>query len=290
MKKNNIYTLLLAILSASITFAQAQIKMPDLSPFATVTQKIGFSEVKIEYSRPSARGRVIFGDVVPYGEVWRVGANASTKIYVRDELTINDQYKLLPGTYALYAIPGKEEWTIIINKDPWLWGSFGYKQSSDAFRFKTKPEPLKDQVETLTIQFGNMCPGCADVQLLWDFTKVSFKVSTNVDESIMSDIKSFMENPEAKLSGEYYMSAKYYLDTNRDMKQALEWINKSLQYGPDAYWVLHTKAEIQAKMGDYNAAIETATRSKEMAQAKNDRDYVRMNEKEIAKWKDVKKR
>jgi tetratricopeptide (TPR) repeat protein len=101
----------------------------------------------------------------------------------------------------------------------------------------------------------------------------------------MSDIKSFAANPEAKLSGEYYMAAKYYLDTNRDLKQALEWIDKSLKYGPDAYWVLHTKAEIQAKMGDYNAAIETATQSRDQAKAKDDQDYVKMNEKEIAKWK-----
>ncbi len=289
MKKFKACAVLFMIILTGSNFVGAQIRMPDLSPSATVTQKVGFNEVRIEYSRPSARGRVIYGDVVPFGEVWRVGANASTKIYVWEELTINDQYKLPAGTYALYAIPNKDEWTIIINKDPYLWGAYGYKQSSDAFRFTVKPMLLKEQVETFTIQFANICTGCADVQLLWDFTKVSFKVSSNVDEKIMSDIKSFTGNPEAKLAGEYYMSAKYYLDTNRDMKQALEWIDKSLQYGPEAYWALHTKAEIQAKMGDYNAAIETAKSSMDQAKAKNDKDYVKMNEKEIAKWKEVKK-
>ena len=289
MKKIFAYALLLAGWLTGSSQLQAQIVMPDMSPFASTTQKVGFNEVRIEYSRPSVRGRVIFGELVPFGKIWRVGANASTKLYVREPLTLEDKYPLNPGTYALYAIPGQEEWTIIISRDPYLWGAFGYKESYDALRFMVKPQPLKEQVETFTIQFANVCASCADVQLLWDFTKVSFKISTNVDEKVMDQIKTFTNNPESKLAGEYYLAAKYYLDTNRDLKQALEWINKSLHYSPDAYWVTHTKAEIQAKMGDYAAAIETATLSKEQATAKNDADYVWMNDQEIAKWKALKK-
>ena len=289
MEKIITYAFLLAGLLAGSNPISAQIVMPDMSPFATISQKVGFNEVRIEYSRPSVRGRVIFGELVPFGKIWRVGANASTKLYVREKLTLEDKYTLNPGTYALYAIPGKEEWTIIVSRDPYLWGAFGYKEAYDALRFTVKPQQLREQVETFTIQFANVCASCADVQFLWDFTRVSFKISTNVDEKVMEDIKTFTNNPESKLAGEYYLAAKYYLDTNRDLKQALEWIDKSLQYSPGAYWVTHTKAEIQARMGDYVAAIETATLSKEQAKAKNDEDYVRMNDQEIARWKELKK-
>jgi tetratricopeptide (TPR) repeat protein len=276
-------------LVASLT-SWAQITVPDLSPYATVTQKVGFNEVRIEYSRPSVRGRVIFDDLVPFGKIWRTGANASTKLSVKEELTVQENYKLSPGIYSIYTIPNKDEWTIVINKDAWLWGAEGYRESMDAIRFNVKPQQLKEQVETFTIQFANICSSCADVQLLWDYTKVSFRISTNVEEQVLAQIKTFTTNPEGKLAGEYYMAAKYYYDANRDMKQALEWTDKSLQYGPSAYWVMHLKAEIQAKLGDYKGAIETATTSRDMAKEKNDDSYVRMNDLEIAKWKDLKKK
>lgn len=290
MKNRNLIWVAAAFILMQSSQIQAQIVVPDQSPNSTVTQKIGFSEIRIEYSRPSIRGRVIFGELVPFGKVWRTGANASTKLTVQEEITIQDNFKLSPGFYSMYTIPDKNEWTIIINRDPWLWGSFGYKASSDAIRFNVKPQPLKDQVETFTIQFANVCSNCAEVQMMWDFTKVSFRVSTNAEEKVLSQIKDFTTNPESKLGGEYYLASKYYLDTNRDLKQALEWADKSLQYGPDAYWVMHTKAEILSKMGDYKAAIDVANASMEKAKAKGDEDYVRINEHEIAKWKELKKK
>ena len=249
--KNRNALLFLTVMVLSIFGATAQIVVPDLSPYSTVSQKIGFSEVRIEYSRPSARGRVVFGDLVPFGKVWRTGANASTKLSIQEEITIQDNFKLTPGLYSIYTIPNKDEWTIIINKDPWLWGAFGYKANYDAIRFNVKPQALKEQVETFTIQFANVCSSCAEIQMMWDYTKVSFRISTNAEEKVLGQIKSFTTNPETKLAGEYYLASKYYLDTNRDLNQALDWANKSLQYGPEAYWVIHTKAEILAKMGDY---------------------------------------
>jgi len=289
MKKIYTMPLLLGVFLVAGACAHAQIVMPDLSPLATVTQKVGFNEISFEYSRPSVRGRVIFGELVPYDAIWRVGANASTKMLVRETITINDKYKLLPGLYGIYAIPRKDEWTLIFSRDAWLWGNLGYLEINDALRIPVKPQMLKEQVETFTIQFANVCASCAEVQLLWDFTKVSFRISTEVDDKVMNQIKSFTTNPEMRLAGEYYLAAKYYLDTDRDMKQALEWIDKALKYAPTGYWMLHTKAEIYAKMGQYKEAIETAQLSIKEAQLKNDEDYVRINEREIAKWKEVKK-
>lgn len=289
MKRIYAICLSLAFCLASGNLAYSQLVLPDLSPFATVSQYIGSSEVKIEYSRPSVRGRIIFGDLVPYGDIWRLGADASTKMFVREELTIQDKVKLTPGVYALYAIPDKDEWTIIISKDAWLLGLFGYSPSYDAARFNVKPQVLKEQVETFTIQFANVCSSCAEVQLMWDFTKVAFRISSATDDKVMADIKTFTTNPEARLAGDYYISAKYYLDTDRDLNKAMEWIDKALSYTPGAYWMTHTKAEIYAKMGKYNDAIETARLSIEQAKAKNNEEYVRMNEAEIDKWKNVKK-
>lgn len=289
MKKIYAICFSLAIALACGNLAYAQLVLPDLSPFATVTQTIGTQEVKIEYSRPSVKGRVIFGEVVPYGEFWRVGANASTKLFVREELTVQDKVKLAPGVYALYAIPDKDEWTIIISKDAWLWGVFGYTPSYDAVRFNVKPQAMKEQVETFTIQFANVCTSCAEVQLMWDYTKVSFRLSTATDEKVMAEIKTFTSNPEGRLAGDYYLAAKYYLDTDRDLNKALEWIDKALTYTPGAYWMTHTKAEIYAKMGKYNEAIETARLSIEQAKSKKDQDFVRLNEIEIEKWRNAKK-
>lgn len=288
MKK--VYVLVLAmVMILAGNSLQAQLVMPDVSPFATVIQKVGFNNVRVEYSRPSVKGRVIYGGLVPYGKLWRLGANASTKILLDEELTIEGTGKLQPGYYAIYAIPEKEEWTIIFSNEAWLWGNFGYNPSFDALRIKVKPQALKEQVETFTIQFANVCTSCAELQFLWDFTKVSVRISTSADDKVMADIKKFTSNPEGRLAGEYYLSAKYYLDTDRDLKQAMEWIDKALKLTPGAYWMTHTKAEIYAKMGDYRNAIETATLSIEQAKAKNDEDFVRINEQEIAKWKEVRK-
>lgn len=289
MKKAFAFSLLQALILAVGGAVQAQMVVPDLSPFATVSQKVGFSEIRIEYSRPSIRGRIVFGDLVPYGQIWRAGANATTKMFVTEELTIDDKNKLAPGVYALFAIPEKDEWTIIFSRDAWRWGHYGYKEQFDALRIKVKPQQLKEPVETFTIQFANVCTSCAEVQLLWDYTKVAFRISTAVDEKVMADIKTFTSNPEARLAGEYYISAKYYLDTGRDLKQAMEWIDAALKLAPAGYWMMHTKAEIYAKMGNYKDAIETAKQSMKAAKAKNDEDYVRINEREIEKWSQAKK-
>lgn len=289
MRKKIYVTPLLALFLTMGAAVQAQIVMPDLSPYATVTQRIGFSDVQVEYSRPSVRGRIVFGELVPYDKIWRVGANASTKLYVQETLTIQDEFKLLPGVYGIYAIPGKNEWTIVFSRDAFLWGVTDYAQTYDALRIKVKPQVLKEQVETFTIQFGNVCTSCAEVQLLWDYTKVAFRVSSAADEKVMADIKSFTTNPEGRMAGDYYLAAKYYLDTDRDLKLAMEWIDRALKIVPGSYWMTHTKAEILARQGNYREAIETAELSIEEAKAKNASEYVRINELEIARWKQLKK-
>jgi tetratricopeptide (TPR) repeat protein len=305
MKKSNRIVAIISFVLMSLVNVQAQIVVPDESPFASVTQKVGFNQVTVEYVRPNARGRVVFGDVVPFGKKWLDTEKAYAQITFSDDVIIQDDKPVKAGTYSIYTIPGKDEWTIALQKYTWnFWlripfyyfepdtydeRATHFAEERDVVRFTVKPEKLKDQVETFTIQVANVCHTCAEIQLMWDFTRVSFRINTESDKKVLADIKAFTTNPEGRLAGEYYLAAKYYLDTDRELGKALEWVNKSLQYAPEAYWVIHTKAEILAKMGNYKAAIEAAELSEEKAKAKKDEDYVRMNELEIAKWKSVKK-
>jgi tetratricopeptide (TPR) repeat protein len=293
-KELKIWVILSIFFLMGIQTPKAQTILPDQSPFSRISQKIGLNEVYIEYSRPSVSGRVIFGSLLPYGKVWRVGANPPTKMYFKEEVIIEDEYKLSAGFYWLYAIPDKKEWTLIIvndeRHDPQSIEALKYSEFIEGIRFNVPSQHLHEQVESFTIQFANVCSNCSEVQLLWDFTKVSFRISTEIDEQILSEIEKFTTNPESRLADQYFFSAKYYVDTNRDLGQALKWIDKALGYEPDAYWVIHTKAEILAKMGKYGAAIRTGNQSRRIARKYNDDHYVRINDQEIVRWKELRKR
>lgn len=276
-----------AVIAITAVCVQAQINMPAPSPKGTVSQIVGLTEIEIEYSRPGVKDREIFGDLVPYGETWRTGANESTKISFSDEVTVEDN-KLAAGTYALYTVPGQEEWTIIISNNTELWGSTGYNEADDAARFKVTPETLPFQIETFTIQIEGITNTSAEVSLMWDKTKVSFTVETEIDSKVMADIDRYVNNMERTNSGLYYQAASYYYEADKDLDQALTWINKALEARDDAFWYAHLKAKILAKKENYQEAIAAAEKSKEMAKAANNNDYVRLNEKAIAKWKEMK--
>lgn len=262
-----------AILSCTSIFASAQLNIPKPSPGATVSQKVGLAEVSISYSRPSAKGRKVFGDVVPFGKPWRTGANEATKISFSDTVTIEGK-KINPGEYAVYTIPTETEWTIILGKDAKA-PVQSYKAGEEAALFKIKPTKVTDKVETFTIGFDNVSPSSAEISLVWENTKVSFKISNDYDSKVMAEINQKLDNGYV-----YFQAASYYLETNRDMKQALEWINIATKTDPKFYQ-LHVKAKIQVQLGDCKGAIETANKSIELAkEAKND-EYVKMNEKLI---------
>jgi len=264
------------------TFLQAQINTPQPSPLSTVTQKVGLTDVTISYSRPGAKQRKVFGDLVPFDKLWRTGANKATKISLSDSVTIN-KVKLPKGDYSLLTIPGQKEWTIILNKDAELSGTSGYDQSKDVTRF-TVPSSTAPFTETFTINFANLTGTSADVEISWETTKVSFTVDANPDSKVMKSIQSSLTVPPFN----YYQAARYYYDTNRDMKQALEWINKSIDNGFETFWVLRQKSLIQAKLGDYAGAVATAERSLELAKKDGNDDYVKMNTESIAEWKSKK--
>lgn len=278
--------ILLFVLVAACSSVFAQIDVPAPSPLSTIEQKVGLSNLAIEYSRPSVKGRKIFGDLVPMGEMWRWGANASTKFRTSDDITI-EGHDVPAGEYALYAIPGESEWTIIIHKNTSYWGTGGDKYSTDEdlVRFQVKQNSKYPvATETMTFQFSDITSsGCA-IEFLWENTQLKIKVETNVDKLVMKEIETKMKGVS---SATYFQAARYYYDNDKDINKAYEWVKLSL-VDNEKFWMVRLQALIEAKMGDYKSAIATAKKSLELAKQANNQDYVRMNEKSIEEWSKMK--
>lgn len=261
---------------------QAQIKTPAPSPSCKITQAVGLTEVSIAYSRPSAKGRTIFGDLVPFDKIWRTGANRPTKVKFEDDVMVEGN-KVTKGEYSLMTIPGKTEWTIILNKDTKGNGAFTYDADDDVANFKVKSMSLSNKVESFTISTTDVTSSSLMIEIAWEKTAVKFKVEQDVDTKVMADIKRNLD--PAKDANLYSDIAGYYLETNKNLSEALTLVNKSLDLNPNRFWIVHLKAKIQAKLNDKSGAIATAEKAKTMAmEAKND-DYVRLNEKLIADMK-----
>ena len=287
MKTHMINTFLMVFLGLVLAVpTSAQIDVPPLSPEGYVKQKVGYVTVEVTYCRPSMRGRVIFGEVVPYGEVWRTGANASTKIHFSQEVTLND-HKVPAGEYALYTIPTANEWTIILSKNTKLWGAYGYKESDDFLRFKVKPEKTMYHFETFTIDIGELTGTSATLQMFWENTVVRVNIGTTTDEEIVAKIDKMLNNPMVMVGNNYYGGADYYLRTHRDIDQALTWINKAIEINGASPWYLQTKAEIMVEKGDYGEAIKIANEGIDIAKKEGEDAYAMALEKMIEKWKEV---
>lgn len=283
-KKIQLSVLGLGLFIASNLQAQT-LKTPAPSPLQTVKQNFGLGEIGVEYSRPSAKGRVIYGDVVAFGNVWRTGANGATKITIGEDTKVEGN-PISAGTYALYTMPGKDAWDIMFYKDLTLGGNVGeYKKEDEVLRVSVKPTALTQKVETFTINFADITATTCNVELLWEQTRVAFKLTTEIDAKVMKSIETAMAPADKR---PYFSAASYYYDNNKDMKQALEWAEKAVEQNPKAYWVLHLKAKIQLKLKDAKGAIETAEKSKALAMEDKDDAYVKNNDKLIAEAKGLK--
>jgi hypothetical protein len=261
------------------TVAQ-QIEVPPPSPPQNVKQEFGLSAIELSYSRPGVKSRKIFGDLVPFGKVWRTGANQATTLSFGDSVIIGDT-QIPPGKYGLLTIPGPDEWTIIITKQLDVTNPSAYKADQDIVRVKARTQEFPYPVETFTILFSNITPTSCDLAIVWDKTLVALPIKTEIDSRIMAEINTAM----TKDSFPYYTAALYYLDNKKDLYKALEWFNKAVDQNPKAYFMSYQKARCQAKMGKSQDAIATAEQSMQLAkEAKND-DYVALNEKLIASLK-----
>jgi hypothetical protein len=274
--KRGLASTFLAVALTVSSYAQ-DLKLPAPSPTQTINQDFALSNISINYSRPSMKGRAIFGDLVPYGQVWRTGANSPTKIKFGEDVSIEG--KAVPaGEYALYSIPGQSEWTFILSKNLKLWGAMGYNPGDDLLRFTAKPQALPFSVETFTILFGGQTANTVDVQLLWANVAVGFNVKADIDSKIRTNIDAAMQGEKKP----YFQAASYYYEKGLDINKALTWANEAVKAQPDAYWVEHLKAKIQLKKGDKKAAIASAESSMKKAEAQKNPDYVALNKKLIA--------
>ena len=268
MKKITI--LALAVATTLAFSATAQIKAPQPSPSAEIEQMIGLTEIQVEYSRPGKKDREIFGKLVPYGEIWRTGANASTKFKTDKDIKVNGK-ELKAGKYALYAIPGEAEWTIIFHNNTSHWGVGEYKQEEDALRVTAKPIKINESIETFSIDFQGLTNNGGTMMLMWDNTIVPVDITVDTDAEMAAQIKSVLvEGPGAR---DYAAGAKYYMEKGENLEQALTWMNKAVELRPEAFWYVHDKAKLLAKMGKKKEAIAAANKSIELAKANKEGDY-----------------
>ena len=251
------------------------IKMPQPSSGQTITQDFGLGTITVKYARPNTKGRKVFGELEPYGSVWRTGANNATVITFTEDVTFEGQ-PVPAGEYALFTIPGKSEWTVILNKGTKQWGAYEYKEAEDFLRVKVKPAILKDKVETFTIGFANIFPTKGQLQLSWDNTSVAVNLTTDIDTKVMASIEEAMKGEKKP----YFQAAQYYLENGKDLNKALEWMtaaddNKSP-------WFILWKGRIQLKMGDKKGAAISAEEGIKRATAIKNPEYIRLNTELLA--------
>lgn len=260
--------------------ADAQLRTPAPSPTQTVKQDFGLSSIELNYSRPGMKGRKIYGDLVPFGKVWRTGANNATTITFGEDVTIGGK-KVAAGKYGLLTIPDKNNWTLIITKQLDATSPASYKQEMDVVRVEAKPMKLDNNVESFTIQFANVKPTSVDLQLMWENTVVSLPITTDVETRVMAQIDNLMN----KDNRPYFGAAMYYMDNGKDLNQALAWFDKAVELNPTAFWIHHQRANALAKLGKKEEAKAAAKKSMELAKEAQNDDYVKLNEKLLAEIK-----
>jgi tetratricopeptide (TPR) repeat protein len=263
----------------------AQVKTPQPSPHATLSQVVGLTDVTIDYSRPSAKGRTIFGDLVPFGKIWRTGANENSTISFSDDVIINGS-TLKKGKYALYTLPKAEVWEIIFYNETDNWGNpEKWEENKVALRITSNPTALTNPIDTFTIAINNLSNDGATLDLSWEKIMVSVKFAVPTQKTAMASIEKTLAGPT---SGDYFSSAQYFYQSSGDLNKALEYVNKAISMtksGEDVpFWQLRLKSLVQAKLGDKKNAIETAKLSLAAADKAKNSDYVKMNNDSIKEW------
>ncbi len=274
---------LIPLLVCCAFVGNAQLAHPRASPYQEVVQEVGLSRVRVRYSRPAVRDREVFGGLVPYGRIWRVGANESTKISLSHDMKVGQD--LVPaGTYALYAFPQEAFWEVVIHKDTTLWGDGrdAYSPANDLIRFRVVPEAWPEPQENFLITFDHITHNGLQLLLIWDTTCVRIPLSVDTRALMEQQISQALAGkPTAQT---YYEAARYLQEEGRDFGRALDYIDKSLQFGGDTYYFYRVKSLILEGLGSYPEAIEAAERSKSLAALEGKDEFVRMNQQNIEKW------
>ena len=271
-------TLLVLLTLATYSFSLAQgLKVPSTSTTQNIKQEFGLGSIELSYSRPSMKGRSIFGDLVPYGAIWRTGANGATTLTFSEDVIIGGS-KVAAGKYGLLTIPGGYEWTIIITKQLDVTSPAAYKQDMDVVRLTAIANSLPFSIETFMISFDKVKNNSIEMILIWDQTAVSFSIKQDVDTKIMGQIDNLMNADNRP----YFNAAMYYMDNGKDLTKASLWFDKAIELTPNAFWMWHQKAKCLALQGKKADAKAAALKSIDLAKAAQNSDYVALNEKLIA--------
>ena len=280
MKKVIVFLLVIAGFSIN-----AQVKTPQASPLSKVEQVVGLTDVLVEYSRPSAKGRTVYGDLVPYGKYWRTGANENTTVTFSEDVKFGTSV-LAKGKYALFTTPKADSWDVIFYKDSKNWGLPNeWDDSKVALKVTVKPETLNKSIESLTIAFNNLTLNSGTLDISWERTLVSVPFTVPTQELTIKSIEKVMAGPSA---ADYFSSAQYYYQSEKELDKALVWVNNAISLTPTdkdtPFWYLRLKSLIQAKSGDKKGAVATAKLSLEGSSKAGNRDYEKMNKDSIAEW------
>lgn len=272
------------LLALAFTFAigtinAQQVRTPQPSPTQTIKQDFGVGSIELSYSRPGMKGRKVFGDLVPFNKVWRTGANQATTLNFSDSVKIGNT-RIGPGKYGLLSIPDKDQWILIVSKQTDVTNPTAYRQDMDLVRVTVKTTALKDMVETFTMQFANVKPTTTELQIMWENTQVSLPISTDYDRKVAADLEKALQDNRP-----YYQAALYYMESGRDLNQAVTWFDRAIEQNPTAYWVYHQKANALAMLGKKDAARAAAQKSMDLARDQKNDDYVKLNEKLLEKLK-----
>jgi DUF2911 family protein len=293
--KNSLIRPVLTLIASSVlatglfaqTPADPKIDFPAASPASTLTQRVGLTDITIDYSRPSAKGRTIFGGLEAYGKVWRTGANNATKITFSTPVKFGG-VDVAAGSYALFTIPDKTEWTVILNKVTGQWGAYAYDEKNDLVRVKAKPFALPLPLETFTITLNHLKESSALLELAWEKTLVPVKIEVDVVTTLVPQIEAAMAAPGEKKSGFYAQAAMFYFENDLDLEKAATWMDAAVTADPKAFYLVYRKALILEKMGDKAGALATAQASLAAARKESGAigdEYARLNEAVIARVK-----
>lgn len=276
--------LFLTVCLVAFTYTMnAQVTTPQPSPFSKIEQKVGLTDVTLEFSRPSMKGRAIFGDLVPFGKLWRTGANANTKITFSSNVMVNGK-ELKAGSYAMYTIPNKDSWEVMFYSDAGNWGTpRKWDESKVALKTTAKVESMPMKIETYTMTFDDLTNNSAVIGILWENTYVGIQFETPTDKSVMASINKTMNGPSPN---DYYAAAVYFKQEGKDMKKAMKWIDKAIEMTKEQprFWYYRQQSLIYAKAGNKKGAIAAAKTSLKLATDAGNADYMKMNKESLKEW------
>lgn len=260
---------------------QAQIQTPSASSHAMMEQVVGLTTIKVDYSRPNMRGREVFGNLVPYGKIWRTGANATTKFTVDKPVVIADK-ELAKGTYSIYTIPGEDMWEVIFYTDDANPLLTEFEDSKVALRTMVETVDMPMDMETFTIVIDDIMTDSAVLSILWANTIVPIKFNVLTDKEVLASIDQTLSGPA---SGDYFNAAVYYLNSGKDIDKAKTWMDKAMSMNKNPrFWELRQQSLVLAKAGDKKAAIEAAKKSLAGAKEAGNADYIKMNTDSLKEW------